>query len=360
MSRCLMISFTDLSHDGRTRELIDALSEKVKVDVICSSYPGHQDLDVGEVITFSNSRKKPSALNLLLFNIWALLNFLRYFRACNCIIIDNLYVAPLGLLVSLLSKKRIVYDMRELYVGKRVAKSLTKVLLRLELALAKRAQLLIVANVYRKTFLRRLLRHKHVIVFENVRFPSLNEGTVDRDYEDFVNKFEYVVLSTGGYSKSRGTLKVIHELNLLPQNIGVVFMGPGKDDLIKELGENLDVKKLKNRFLFMGVVPYRDLGYYINKCSIGLVFYPKHDLNNRLCASGKVYEFAFYNKPVASSNNLPLRNFIERNNIGLTGEDMGKVIIDVVLNYHSFRFDTNRLYGNNENTSLLKAVLRLL
>ena len=51
-------------------------------------------------------------------------------------------------------------------------------------------------------------------------------------------------------------------------------------------------------------------------CNVGIVSYSNKNINNRLCASGKIYEYISLGIPVIVSNNLPLRNLVNLYNIG--------------------------------------------
>ena len=63
------------------------------------------------------------------------------------------------------------------------------------------------------------------------------------------------------------------------------------------------------------------LKYFIENSQVGMVTYHQHDLNNKYCASGKIYEFLFEGKPVVTSTNPPLADFCGKYGIGIAEDN---------------------------------------
>lgn len=77
---------------------------------------------------------------------------------------------------------------------------------------------------------------------------------------------------------------------------------------------------------FTGKVPYKCLGSILSRCDIGFLYYPVDTLNNKFCASNKVYEYTSVGLPIISNNNPTIIDEIEKNGIGIASNDFIEAI----------------------------------
>ena len=75
------------------------------------------------------------------------------------------------------------------------------------------------------------------------------------------------------------------------------------------------------------------LKYFIDRSQVGMVTYHQRDLNNKYCASGKIFEFLFEGKPVVTSTNPPLKEFCEKYGVGIADDDYAQAIKAVAEHY---------------------------
>ena len=68
-----------------------------------------------------------------------------------------------------------------------------------------------------------------------------------------------------------------------------------------------------------------------------MVTYHQRDLNNRYCASGKIFEFLFEGKPVVTSTNPPLKDFCEKYKVGQASDDYEQAVRILAGQYDRWR-----------------------
>lgn len=79
------------------------------------------------------------------------------------------------------------------------------------------------------------------------------------------------------------------------------------------------------------------LKYFIENSQVGMVTYHQHDLNNKYCASGKIYEFLFEGKPVVTSTNPPLADFCGKYGIGIAEDNYEQAIRTIAKRYDEWQ-----------------------
>src|SRR5699024_4955541 len=129
------------------------------------------------------------------------------------------------------------------------------------------------------------------IIFENIRIleGDSNKNELDTKYKDHF-KSKYNLISTGGYSLSRRTDSLVESMRHLTDKFTLYIVGGGPREDKKFLDRIINKYKLKN-IIFLDKVPMSELKYLVAKSQIGIVHYGDSDLNNKYCASGKIYEF---------------------------------------------------------------------
>ena len=85
------------------------------------------------------------------------------------------------------------------------------------------------------------------------------------------------------------------------------------------------------------------LKYFIQNSQAGMVAYHQRDLNNRYCASGKIFEFLFEGKPVVTSTNPPLKDFCEKYRAGQASDDYEQAVRELAGRYEQWQNHVERL-----------------
>ncbi|MBL4936336.1 glycosyltransferase [Clostridium sp. YIM B02515] len=113
--------------------------------------------------------------------------------------------------------------------------------------------------------------------------------------------------------KLRGVSTAIRSLKYLSNNYELTIIGDGRDaDKLKDEAEEL---KLDNRIHFTGRLEYKDIIKYVAKFDIGIVPHMKVNMTDTTMAN-KIYEYMAYGLIVITTDAIPLKRFVEENDIG--------------------------------------------
>lgn len=236
--------------------------------------------------------------------------------------------------------KIIIQDVSELYLFKEVKGISGKFGCILEYFFFKRSNLLICANKYRARIMKKIFSLRETpLVFENIRCLEHN----DQELQSGINQNEAQpednkkirVISTSGCSLSRLTDSLVLAFKELEEKYELYLVGCLDGTDRKAIETLIKVNCLSNVHL-LGKLDQNDLKRMIRKCHIGIVNYNSRDVNNRYCASGKIYEFLFEGLPVVTTENLPLVHLVNKNKIGIADNSFYRGIEKVACNYSYF------------------------
>lgn len=113
-------------------------------------------------------------------------------------------------------------------------------------------------------------------------------------------------------------------------------------------------KHLDNVYI-LGILNQDELKYLISNCHIGIVNYNQSDMNNKYCASGKIFEFLYEGIPVVTTTNITLKTVCDEYNIGAYDDQFYSAINEVIKNYAFYKRNVynftkeNRIEDNNKN-----------
>ena len=119
---------------------------------------------------------------------------------------------------------------------------------------------------------------------------------------------------------SRTTGKLLEAMKELGGEYELLLVGENDEEDEILAGATIRELGLTN----VKILPRMDqdhLKYFIENCQIGFVAYHQRDLNNKYCASGKIFEFLYEGKPVLASTNPPLKELCEKYGIGIASDD---------------------------------------
>lgn len=314
----LLISFGIYQFDGRLQELKKICDKLGSVKLVCFG-----DCKNNKYIVTTGFHY--SVFNFIKLLIVSLFEFFRT-KKIDVLFIDNCYVAWIGYFLSFFRKNKIIiYDMRELYLNDNNNLKL-KLLLFFEKKLIEKANYIYVANDYRRNeVLKRFKISGEVLVFENVRFlVDANELPSDI-FGKLKPKDCFNIISTGGYSTSRGSDYLISQFLKLPPKYKLFIVGTGKKEFMSIYGnDNID-----NKVLFVDKMPIDDLRDLMKDMDIGIVHYSFKDLNNIYCASGKVYEYIGEGIPVVTTEHLTLIDFCNESHAGIADNEYVSAIVKI-------------------------------
>lgn len=159
-------------------------------------------------------------------------------------------------------------------------------------------------------------------VIRNISQLSINENSLPKEMKVALDSFfkepGITVVYAGAVMKKRRIDEIVEAVMESPNKYKLLIVGDG--DQLDEL-KNMASCVTNLKCLMTGKVPYSALGYILSKCDIGFIYYPNTTINNRLCASNKLYEYASINLPILANNNLTIKKEVEKYNIGIVTDD---------------------------------------
>lgn len=332
----LLLSMGIIEFDGRLKELekvFKSLGQVVPVYFSISRSEG----------VYVKTSSNITIYGFLRMAIHCVFN-LRKMLDADVLVIDNYLSSFFGyLLTKLFKPKVIIYDMRELYVDDHQYSFKTKFFLKYERYFISHSDIVIVANDLRKTYVEQNLSpNGRVLVFENVRFlpdPESNVGNLDG-----LDAYKFKIVSTGGYSVSRGTDILMERFTLLPKDYVLYIIGGGYLEgkrKWEDLGSPDNIK-------FVNKITMMDLSSILSKMDIGLVHYSYTDTNNQLCASGKTYEYIGRGIPVVTTEHETLKKFCKDSEAGVADDGFVNGIIQLSNELDKYKLNA-KFYSNLDN-----------
>lgn len=240
---------------------------------------------------------------------------------CLCIAHDLPAILP-AYIVAKMKRVPIVFRMHELYTeGKEGRIFYWRYL---EKYFWKHVDGVIVPNKERAEFLiKKYGQPKKLRVIMNV--PPYSKPIKANKFRKFLKKKGIlnmsnikIILYAGGLSWDRSAEELIDSgKSFLTDNIIIILMGWGEDNYLRKLKEKIINLKLDKKVFLHPPVSYTEVMEYISSADIGVVLYKPIEKNAYYCASHKMFDYIMCGKPVIASNSPPLKNLIEKKNIGI-------------------------------------------
>ena len=177
------------------------------------------------------------------------------------------------------------------------------------------------------------------ITYENLRQLEYES---DEEYKKakakidaMINDDEYRIISTSGCSILRTNDVLVKNLSKVDKKCRLYLVGD-YTAAEKAVIDEIMAENSSTNVEIVGRLNQSELKYLISKCHIGIVNYGQYDTNNRLCASGKLYEFIYEGIPVVTTTNPPLKNICDEFKIGIADDAYYNGINMVLDQYESF------------------------
>lgn len=324
--KTLILSASDLNKDGRLQSLVSIFRIITNVEII-TKYNGH-GFYLHEDVKWCNLSLKSFFKSFKFFY-----SYFQNSSTNDLILLDNRRAALFGIfLYPILKKRTIIYDMREFYLLKTGETILNRLGTIFEYLLIKRADIVICANKYRSRLVKVNygLKKKPLIIENNRRLMS---GSITQESEKIINSYLKIIklkskpkqltnfVLTDGFSLQRRSIEIINECAKFKDEIHLFIFGKNKEEAEKYI-KNKGYTNVSH----MGMVEGNILSEILLYMDVGFVVYGDHDLNNKYCASGKLYEFMHMGIPVVTSYNIPLRKVIRTEKIGISDQNIYKSI----------------------------------
>lgn len=352
--KILLISYGIPEFDGRLRELVRVFKNLGELSIIsrsqtkstfdASEYDNWYSFPVdktksrlGDIIGFYGfSRKVASTL-----------------KNIDVVIADDrMAIVPVMFAARKVGAKHIVHDAREFYRFHEVNHLIGKIGSIVELLFMRRFDLIICAGKERAEEMKTYYKLSSVpIVYENVRELSYgNESNMNaarRKFEKYFKDNDKMrIISSNGLLLERQTDVLLNAFAELDDSYELYLAGAAPEHDRKVVESIINSKKLIGRVHFLGKLSEPELKYVVSSCQIGFVGYSMKTMNDRLCASGKVYEYVFEGLPIVTTINPPLNRFCNEHGVGISTENFSEAIRQITSKYDKYRAKVEVLRQN--------------
>jgi glycosyltransferase involved in cell wall biosynthesis len=128
-----------------------------------------------------------------------------------------------------------------------------------------------------------------------------------------------ILLLQGGLSAGRNLENLVDAMQYV-QNEVIILVILGDGLLLKKLKQKVQAKNLVSRVYFHPSVAQKDLLAFTAAADAGIIPYQATCLNNYYCTPNKLFEFIAVGLPILGSDLPEIRNMIDGQQIGKTGE----------------------------------------
>jgi len=121
----------------------------------------------------------------------------------------------------------------------------------------------------------------------------------------------------------------------------------GKED--EEIIRNIIKEQhAEDKVVILRQMNQTELKYLISRSHIGVVNYNQKDLNNKFCASGKIYEFLYEGLPVITTTNPPLKRMCDDFGVGESDDDYYNGINKIIAGYSKYKDAVKTFISNHD------------
>lgn len=335
----LLISYGDLDYDGRLRSLISVFE---RIGTVYSYTRGKDTYDKKRVV--SNTPYKTFIQNVV--------KYAEKFENIDILVLDNRKATIPGLIIQKkCCPKFVIQDCRELYLSREVKHFNGKVGCFFEKKMVRRADIVICANQERA----RIMQKEYGLTKEPLTYENLRQLQYESDeakdkatekFSKYINDDVIRIISSSGCSLGRTNDVLVRSLRNVNKKCKLFLVGNSEsreEEIIRKITEEDN----DNEVIILGQVNQTELKYLISRCHIGIVNYGQYDTNNKLCASGKLYEFLYEGIPVVTTTNPPLKRICDNAGVGIADDDYYNGINEIISNYEKFKDNVNNFTSRN-------------
>lgn len=315
--RLVMAVFNPIEFDGRVMRAADALADAFDVTVLCLEGSGQFSTPCYQIVRAPHVEGPfPKVRRHLRF--WLAYLTLAWRLRPAVVYAHDFFLSFIGWVVARLFGAQYVYDAHELLVPdprERVAIR-DRIFLTMERLVVARADLVIAANTERADVMRQYyaLSRTPTTVGNVPPMPtaSMSDAEVVATYPPLVRHApqDIHIVYHGDVNFGRGLRAFIDALDHLGPRFVMLVIGGGPDQQALAAMHKGATPEGAPRLRAIGRTPHAHLHELVRRCDIGLVMYPFKGLNNILCASNKIVEYAQAGIPVVSTCQPPIARVV--------------------------------------------------
>lgn len=138
-----------------------------------------------------------------------------------------------------------------------------------------------------------------------------------------------IILYQGALNVGRGIEQIIE---IMPELKNVVLLIVGKGDIEHNLQEMVKTRKLQNKVIFTGSIPFEQLSAITMRADIGLVLQQEMGLSYHYALPNRLFDFIQAKVAVLASNQPEIKNIVNSEKIGLVVENLNKKTLLTAVN----------------------------
>lgn len=260
---------------------------------------------------------------------------------------------PIGVLLKLLKRKKVIYDVHEdyskqilskYYISKIIRKGIANIIKAVEHISSVFFDGIITAT---DDILRNFTYHKRAISVKN--FAIIANFSNIRKVDE--NKDVFSLIYVGGLTEARGIIQMIQALEFINSNKQIKLILCGKfepHDLEVKVRSLKEFEKVE----YLGWVESREVPALLSKANVGMVcFSPEPNHINAM--PNKLFEYAIAGLPVIASNFPLWRDIVEGNKCGICVDPLKPEEIAQAIEYLIEHPDDAKKMGENGRKAVL-------
>lgn len=326
---CMFLATDKIYYDARVQREARALSERgLRVAIVTLTAPNVEQLDeiagarLFKLHLWSKSLpKRPIfwAVKYLEFLMRAfIVGFKVRPRWFHC---HDLPALPLGVVLSRLTRARVIYDSHEIWLGLPMSHILRVLWAWIERTLISRVNVVVTTDEFRAEWLKKRYSLETVGVVMNI--PEATPGSTHelgsrRNVRNDigVSNDDRIGVYFGDMHDGRYLEEIIRSIDYVPDNVHLALVGPCGEDYKEKLENVRATCQHADRVHLIGAIPPRELIGYISGADFSLVLFQKVPLNNLLCSPNKLFESLRAGLPLLVTDNPLLRKLVEGEQVG--------------------------------------------
>ena len=177
------------------------------------------------------------------------------------------------------------------------------------------------------------------LVIPNISQLQINDEDKDvqsilDSLKDFFSIDKTTVVYAGAVTGSRRINELLDATISLSDRCKLLIVGNGSalDSIKNKATEHPELESA-----FTGGIPYKCLGSVLSRCDIGFLYYPSNTLNNKYCASNKIYEYASVGLPMLANENPTVKDILENAKIGISTLNFREGLLQLVADGETYK-----------------------
>lgn len=356
--RIMFIVYHDLKTEARSQEILEC-AQKIGQTILVSYSRPSNDAKFKFIVTGNGKRKY---FQFIFTSIKSIVK-----ENPDVIILHDNYTSIIIPFLLIFKKNtKLIYDSSELYIEKRLIKSVkligAAVLKLFEKKYMKFADIVIAANVERAEIMKSYFGLSELpVIFDNIHKIE-DDYNLELCEEKFGNLFledKFNIIYAGGVSRQRLTFELAEAVGTLGNEYSLVVVGSASRIDREEFSRMLCKSGIKN-VTYIGFIQRDELRYMLKKASISVSIFAQDTFNNVYCASGKLFESLFEGTPVLTSENPPLKRVCNDYGIGISTNDFKQGIIHLRSNYDYYHQNVKYYIGTIDVKERIEKLARTL